>query len=506
MIILEAKGLKKNYGGVKALKDGCLKLEKGTVCGLLGANGSGKTTLSKILDGLVSADSGDIFLYGKKVNIRSTKDSKKMGICMVHQNLSLVDQMSVWENINLGHEKKNWKVWLNNKNSIDNARKSLDVLCPGLDPFKKVGALSSADKQLVEIAKAISADPKILILDEPTSSLKFAQVDKLFILIDEMKKRGVSIIFISHRLPEVKRICDYVTVLRNGQTVGEINLREMDSDKHDDSILYLITDKKIERKSDYKKSCATEEVMLESKNLCIRGLLKNVSFKIRKGEIVGISGLQGQGQEELIFALSGFMRLDSGEIWLKDKRTNWKSTKDAVADGVVMVPGDKQKEGLFMDHSVLNNLLYPDYCKKGTRFLFSEKVAGKIAKRIIQKISLTPDDYNLQVNNLSGGNQQKVVLGKWLNQSPNLLLLCDPSKGIDIETRSELLAIFKQMACDGKAILFFSSDNEELVDIADRVLVMFEGSIVEEIPGEGLSNNRLIASSLRVNKNGKKSF
>ena len=503
MIVLEAKGIKKNFGGVKALKNGSIKLEKGTVCGLLGANGSGKTTLAKILSGLIPIDDGEIFLNGKKVTIHSSNDSKKLGISMVHQNFSLVDEMTVWQNINLGHEKKRWGFWLNNKDSIESAQKTLDLLNPDIDIFENVGSLSPTDKQLVEIVKAVSVNPKILILDEPTSSLRFSEVEKLFKLVEEMKSNGVSIIFISHRISEVMRICDYITVLRDGNTVGDIKLKDLDADKRNDSIMSLITDKKAGKKYSNRRSYTTKEVMLEARDLTVKDTLKNIDLKIHKGEIVGISGLQNQGQEELMLALSGFTKLDKGQILLKGKKKSWKSTKEAIMDGVVLVPGDRQKEGIFIEHNILDNLLYPDYCKRNSSFIFNEKKSGTKVKKIIEDISLMPRDYNVEAKNLSGGNQQKIVLGKWFNQSPDVLLLCDPSKGIDIETKRELLEMYKLLVAAGRSIVFFSSENEELVQVADRVLVMFEGSIIDEIPREKINNNVLIASSLGIKKNAK---
>lgn len=498
MIILEAKGLKKSYGGVHALSDGCLTLEKGAVCGLLGPNGSGKTTLSRVLAGLVQLDEGKIISDGSVIKLKTPKDSKRIGIAMAHQNLSLVNEMTVWENINLGHEKRSFGAWLDNKTSVSKAKEVLGMLCSDIGLNDKVGNLSPSNKQMVEIAKAISTNPKVLILDEPTASLEFAQVDKLFAVVDILKKRGVSIIFISHRLWEVVQICDTVTVLRDGFTVGNIDLRTIDKSECHDQILVMITGKKVIKSYKNRDSFATDEPMLKVENLSIDKTLNNISLNVNKGEIVGISGLQGQGQEELLLALSGYMPINQGEITLKDKKVNWKSAKQAIKDGVVLVPGDRHKEGLFLHHNIIDNLLYPEYCKKKSKRLIREKKTLEEAEAIIKKISLKPEKPFLSVDKLSGGNQQKVVVGKWINQSPNVLLLCDPSKGIDVEARAELHQLCRELAKDGKSILIFASDNQELVEISDRALVMFEGSIVEKIEKDQLDENKLMAASLRM--------
>jgi len=501
MNILEANHIKKSFEGVKALIDANFSLKEGEVCGLVGANGSGKTTFARIIGGLLIADGGELNLYNTKINLKSHLNAEEFKLALVHQNLSLVHEMTVWENINLGREDKKRSGFLDKKTAIEKAHRAIEEIGADISVYEKVKDLAPDEKQLIEIAKAIVKEPKILILDEPTASLGFKQVEKLFSTIKRLKEKDVSIIFISHRIWEVIKLCDRLVAFRNGLTSGKINFEKQERDEK--LIIPLITGKSEssivaksrKRHPDIKKE---KEYSLEVENLCLKGKLENISFNVRKGEIVGIGGLQGQGQEEILLILAGFLRNSSGKIKVGGRNVNIKHSRHAIREGMFLVPGDRQKEGLFLPHTVFSNLIYPKISLDRRKFLLSLQDLKKNADSSIRTISLVPPDQNIIVSNLSGGNQQKVVVGKWLSLSPKILLLSDPTKGVDIETRNNLYTIMSDLVKKGTSILLYASDTEELISYCDRILIVFEGRIVDEICGKDICEERIVAASLNI--------
>ena len=500
--ILEAQNIKKSFDGVVALSDASFTLNEGEICGLVGANGSGKTTFARIISGLIKPDAGQLYLYGSEINLKSHLDAEKLNISMVHQNLSLIPEMTVWENINLGREKAtSWGI-LKKEEAIIRAEEAIRELQVNISLYEKVSQLAPAEKQLLEIVKALSRHPKILILDEPTASLGFKQVEILFEKLNQLKQNQVSVIFISHRIWEITRICDRLVAFRNGKTVGEIDFRIQPRDER--LIVPLITGKKEngEEKSIHEKrpiqSFETSDVILEVENLTKKDKLHHISFKVRKGEIVGLGGLNGQGQEEILFILAGYLRKTSGKIKIDGQEVTIKHPSHTIERGVFLVPGDRQKEGLFLNHSVFTNLIYPWVAMKKQKFILPLNKLREEANQSIHTISLVPPDLNKLVSHLSGGNQQKVVVGKWLSLSPKILLLNDPTKGVDVETRRNLYHIITDLTANGVAVLLYASDNEELIANCDRVLIVFEGQIVDEICGDGICEENLVACSLRV--------
>ena len=500
--ILEARNLKKSFDGVVALSDANFTLNQGEICGLVGANGSGKTTFARIISGLIRPDSGRLYLYGSQIHLKSHHEAEKLEISMVHQNLSLIPEMTVWENINLGRESATPLGILKKEEALNRAEEALQELKVNISLYDRVSQLAPSDKQLLEIVKALSRSPKILILDEPTASLGFKQVEILFEKLNQLKNNRVSVIFISHRIWEITRICDRLVAFRNGKTVGEVDFRQQPRDER--LIIPLITgkkenedDKSIHEKRPY-QSFDTHQIVLEVDNLSKKEKLYNVSFKIREGEIVGLGGLNGQGQEEILLILSGYLRKTSGKVKINNQEVFIKNSGQAIERGIFLVPGDRQKEGLFLNHNVFTNLIYPQVALKQQRFLLSLKEMRQAVNATIKTISLIPPDPRKLVSHLSGGNQQKVVIGKWLSLSPKILLLNDPTKGVDVETRRNLYKIIADLSSQGVSVLLYASDNEELIANCDRVLIVFEGQIVEEICGEGICEENLIACSLRI--------
>lgn len=497
MHLLRAKSLRKTYGGVTALRDGNLECKRGKVCGLLGANGSGKSTFSKMISGVVTPDDGEIWFDGEHVRIASPQEAKKHGIIMVHQHLSLIPELTIWENMTLGFEPVNGRGFLNNSESRSLASTYLAKFAPELSVDRKVKDLSLAQKQFVEIAKAVAQKPKLLILDEPTAPLEQSEVEKLFSVIRELKAEGASVIFISHRLWEIKTICDYVVVFRNGETVGAIDFET--EEKDEDAIVSMISGKDLRLVKDkvHPSGAARMERQLEVRDLALRKSRAPVRFEIRKGEVVGLGGLQGQGQEQLLLALSGLLPSGGAQTALDGKKLRLRHPKDAVRSGMVLVPGDRHKEGLFLQHDVLLNLIYPQLAVRKTGFFLNRKRLKAQAEEIIKQVNIVPADAGKVVQFLSGGNQQKVVVGKWLPLAPKVLLLSDPAKGVDVGAKKELYDTVKKLAEQGTSVLLYASDHEELMGICDRVLIMFEGQIVDELMPSDYSEDRFVAASLR---------
>ncbi len=495
---LSARNIVKRYGGVLALSDGNLDVNAHEVVALIGANGSGKSTMSKIINGVVVLDGGQLLLDGRPVHFPSPQAAKNAGIATVFQELSLIPQMTVAENIWLTREPLNSFSVVDRK-AVRTRTEELLALFEGtyktdLHPDAPVALLPPDEKQIIEILKAVSFDPWLVILDEATASLDSRQVLRLFDLVAQWKQQGKAIVFVSHRMEEFFRIADRYSVLRNGRTVGEGDIKDIDEKQ----LIKLM----IERESvlgflrgDAKPEAGIErEVSLEAQGLTTERL-QGVSFKAYKGELLGIGGLQGQGQHHLLHSLFGDI-LYAGTVKLFGKEVNFKHPRDAMKNGFALVPGDRAKEGLLYIRSILDNLLLPSW----RRFGFPLKVskAKKDAAEAGSSLNLKMAGLEEPVSSLSGGNAQKVVIGKWLMRDPQILLLDDPTKGVDVGTKAEFYALLTRLSEEGKTILFYSSDDEELVGLCDRVLVLHDGMIRTELAGKTLTRQNLIAASLGV--------
>ena len=497
----EAVGIQKRFGGVVALRNASLKFEGAKICGLVGANGSGKTTFAKVCCGLHRPDCGDIIIDGTQVTIDSPLEANKHGIVLAHQTLSLAPDLTVWENIKLGHEKGKMKFFLDNDAARDDAARILEELVPGeirLDV--RVESLSPAHKQMVEIAKAISQDPALLIIDEPTAALEYFHVEQLFKKVEEMRNRGISIIFISHRLWEITRICDLVFAFRNGEYVDIVDFEKQP--RNDKLIVPMIIGEGEDRIIDFerkeKRDLEKNEVSLELTNVSDGFSIYGISLKAKRGEILGIGGLNGQGQEGLLMAIAGDTRITGGVIKLNGKPLKLHHPKDALKRGIYLVPGDRMVDGLFPTHSVLENLVFPRFALRQEKFVVNNQRTVAVSKDIIERVALHPPDRNMIIQNLSGGNQQKVVFGRWLQFEPTVLLLNDPAKGVDIQAKDALYKLTHKLAERGTTVILYASSNEELISNCDRILIVFEGRIVEEIEYDRVNDDNLVKSSLRV--------
>jgi ribose transport system ATP-binding protein len=498
-LTLSAQHIVKHYGGVVALSDGNLEIQSGEVVALIGANGSGKSTLSKVINGVVVLDGGQLLLDGNAVNFSSPQAAKKMGISTVFQELSLISKMTVADNIWLTREPVNAAGVVNRKEVFSKTEALLSLFegtyKTDLRPDVTVADLPPDEKQIVEILKAISFNPRLLILDEATASLDSRQVNRLFELIKKWKAEGIAIVFVSHRMEEIFRIADQYSVLRNGKTVGSGNIKEV----NEKDLVKLMVDK------DSIFSYARAGTAVDGKSICLEvkdlhsNVLHGISFVAREGELVGIGGLQGQGQVDLLEALFGNISF-SGEIRYKGKPVHFRHPRQAMKEGFALVPGDRAREGLLYIRSILENFQLPSWQRYG--FPLKIRKARNDAERMGASLNLKMASINEPVSSLSGGNAQKVVLGKWLLRQPSVLLLDDPTKGVDVGTKAEFYALLTRLCDEGKTILFYSSDDEELLGLCDRVLVMHDGKLHSELMGEALTKENLISASLGVSNGG----
>jgi ribose transport system ATP-binding protein len=494
--ILEVSGIAKSFGGVVALSNGNLLCREGRITGLLGANGSGKSTISKIIAGVYRADSGEVRYRNASVHYRNPYEARKDGIAMVYQNLSLVADLTVWQNIVLGDEDAKGP-FLDNRAARKMARSLVEQLMSGLDISKMVYELTPGEMQIVEIAKALSTNPRLLILDEPTSALERAEVKSLFAFMRSLAQKGVSIIFTSHRLWEVIEICDDLTIFRNGANVASM---DFDIDKKDtDRIIGYITGET--QKAAYVKVCneICGETMLSVKGLDYPPSLKNISFEVRKGEILGIGGLAGQGQRELMLALAGNYPGMCCEATIKGKKVDLTRPANAIRNNMFLVPGNRELEGLFLRHTLYTNLVFPQMAKRSEPLFTPTARLRRECDKVIDVLAIVAHGLDAPVATLSGGNQQKVVVGKWFPYEINVLLLADPAKGVDVGAKRDLYDyIVKRVHDEGMSVILYASDTEELVEYADRILIMYEGQVVSTLEGDNINEDRIITASMRV--------
>ena len=500
---LSARNVVKRYGGVVALSDANVDIHPGEVLALVGANGSGKSTLSKIINGVVVLDGGQLLLDGRQVRFPSPHAAKRLGISTVFQELSLVPQMTVAENIWLTHEPLRSGVVVNQA-EIRRRTEELLALFGGafkseLTPDTLVGPLPPDEKQIIEILKAVSVDPRLLILDEATASLDSRQVQRLFELVARWKEQGKAIVFVSHRMEEIFRIADRYTVLRNGITVGEGPIKGVTP--HDLIALMVqgaTAENVVHRERPTAAELAERNVRLDVKDLQSDGL-HGVSFQLHEGELLGLGGLRGQGQHQLLLALFGDIPC-SGAVVLEGEPVRSTHPRQAINRGMALVPGERAREGLLLIRSILENLLVPSWREYGFPLRMAQ--ARRRAAAMTTALSVTMSGLDAPVSSLSGGNAQKVVIGKWLLRNPRLLMLDDPTKGVDVGAKAEFYRLLAQLCDEGKSVLLYSSDDEELIGLCDRVLVMHDGRIRSELAGETLTKANLVAASLGVAQEG----
>lgn len=491
MALLAARGVTKRFGGVAALDGADLSAQPGQTLGLLGANGSGKSTLSRIIAGEISPDSGRITFDGEEIAHASPHEAAAHGIAIAHQHPSLAPDLPVWENLFLGAERCGAAGFVRRRESRRVARALLDELGASVNVDQPAGMLTAAGQQMAEIARALSRRPRLLILDEPTAALAAAEVACLFAAVRRLTASGVGVIFISHRLQEIEAICDSVLVLRNGRDVGSW---EVSGRLDERRIVELMTgDPEAVLRPAARRTIGDPVLRLEG--VRAGGKVRGIDLELRRGEIVGLAGLQGQGQEELLETVAGFRRLDGGTLLHRGERVAPHLPRDMVRRGVCLVPNDRHRQGLFMDESVGENLGYVRVCLERRPWRLPLAELRAFAEQAMRRLLIKAEGPVQPVSTLSGGNQQKVVIGKWLATEISVLLLSDPTKGVDVHARAEIYATLGDLAAGGSAVLVFASDVQELLAYCDRILVMYEGSGVEVLSGAAMTEQRVMAAA-----------
>jgi len=487
-VVLEMRNISKSFPGVHALKNVNLAVKKGTVHALMGENGAGKSTLMKILIGMYTQYEGDILYKGRKLvhaNIRGAIDA---GISMIHQELSYVPNMTVAENLFLGNEPRNkWGV-IDRKKLREDTNSYLKLAGVDIDPSTQMKDLSVSERQMVEIAKAISYQSDVIIMDEPTSAISDREVERLFRIIEGLKKRDVAIIYISHKMDEIFRIADEFTVLRDGTYVGTEPIATANIDR----MISMMVGRELKELFPPRTPMYGPTV-LSVRGLTRKGVFENVSFDVRRGEIVGIAGLMGSGRTEVVNCIYGLDRPDGGEVRIGDTAARIRSPKDGIAKGIGLVSEDRKTQGLVLQLSVRENMMLSNYRLCSRSSVVSDAKEKRIADGMIGELAIKTPSREQKAKNLSGGNQQKIVIGKVLLGDPDLLILDEPTRGIDIGAKSEIYKLISKLADEGKAIVVVSSELPEIIGLSDRILVLHEGKVAGELSGEAANEQNIMA-------------
>ena len=495
--VLELKNIYKSFPGVKVLEDVTLQVRPGEVHALMGENGAGKSTLMKILMGIYKADQGSIFLEGKETAMHGPKDAMSKGISMIHQELNTVLDMEVAENVFVGRELL--KKGMEKLKIVDIARMREETgryfreMNIDIDPRAKMRTLSVAEMQLVEIVKAISLNSKIIVMDEPTSAITEKEAAVLFTQIERLKKQGVAIIYISHKMDEIFRISDTITVLRDGQWIGTKPAKELDNDM----LIKMMVGREL---TDIYPKDPVEigDVILEVKNLSRGKKVQDASFSLRKGEVLGIAGLVGAGRSELVETIFGLYPKTGGQIFLHGKEVHIKNSADAIKNKMALITEDRKQTGLNLIVSVKENIASVSIGKLSTHGIVNDKKINEVSEKYIKELKIKTPDGNAIVGNLSGGNQQKVVLAKWLLDEPDIIIFDEPTRGIDIGAKRDIYLLINNLAKEGKAVIVISSEMAEVMGICDRILVMAEGRINGEVRREEFSQEVIMGYASNI--------
>ena len=485
--ILRMTGIQKYFPGVHALDNAQLEVREGEVMALVGENGAGKSTLMKVLTGIYPSDGGTIEFFGKHAEIHGPRDAQALGICIVHQELNLMQHLTVAENIYIGREPmKGLFVDKAKQNAM--TQELFDKLHLDLDPKAVVKTLSVAKQQMVEITKALSHEnTRLLILDEPSAVLTDTEIDDLFVFIRQLKKTGVGIIYISHRLDEIFGLCSNVSVLRDGCHIDTIPVASVDRQ----GLINMMVGR--EMGQEYPKEVGNVGgTILEVKNLS-RGILQDISFEVKSGEVFGISGLVGAGRTELARAILGIDKPESGEVYVRGKKVHYRTFADAIRDGLGLIPEDRKLQGLVQIMSVKRNTTLVNMKRVLRAGVISSSLEEKLSKEYADKLHVVTPSMETEVQYLSGGNQQKVVIAKWLFQNSEILFLDEPTRGIDVGAKAEIYRLINRMAKEGKTISMISSEMPELLGMCDRIMVMHEGHKMGELNAAEATQAKIMA-------------
>ncbi len=488
-VLLRAENICKQFSGIPVLKNVDLDIRRGEVHALMGENGAGKSTIIKIITGVYTKDAGQIYIDGEPADIQTRQDARNSGISVIYQELSLIPALTVTENIFLGQEKTRFGVTVN-RAMRQEVQALIDKYAFDVRPGDVVGSLGMAQRQMVEILKALSADAKLIIMDEPTSSLSAAESEKLFTTIESLKSKGTSVLYISHRLEEVYRISDRLTVMRDGRKVGVLNKGEINAQ----TVTKMMIGHEIKQTREDVTVNINKDRRLEVTDLCYKNILKNINFIANGGEILGIGGLVGSGRSELIRCIYGAEKPSSGTITYNGKPVS-RSIGRNIRSNFGLVPEDRRAQGFITLLSIEKNVALANYDRLSKGWFVGRRKEAELADTTIKNYDIRPPKRTLQVGNLSGGNQQKVVLGKWLSRNPEVLLLDEPTSGVDVGVKADLYRYMRELANTGAIIIMVSSDLAELTMVSDRILVMYGGKFFEEFTSHNVTQTAVLLAS-----------
>ena len=493
-IILKMNGIDKSFPGVHALDHVNLEVRKGEVLALMGENGAGKSTLMKVLTGIYKKDEGSIVYEGKEVEFTNPKDAQEAGIVIVHQELNMMNHLTVAQNIFIGREAMSGKL-INDKKMNEEAEKLFDKLNIKIDPTEKMGNLTVGKQQMCEIAKAISHDAKVIVFDEPSAALTEDEIEELFKIIRDLRKKQLGIVYISHRMDEIKVITDRVTVMRDGGYVGTLITKECTKD---DIINMMVGRVIYEDPKTQSNVPADAPVVLKVEHLNAGKMVRDVSFELHKGEILGFSGLMGAGRTETARALFGADPMDSGDIYVNGQKVTIKSPMDAVKCGIGYLSEDRKRYGIVVQKSVAENSTMVDLDNYVNGIFINKKKENDVALKYVKSLKTKTPSVDQLVVNLSGGNQQKVVIAKWLIRNCDILIFDEPTRGIDVGAKSEIYHLMNELAAQGKSIIMISSEMTEILRMSDRIVVMCEGIKTGELDiAEATQENIMHAATMR---------
>ncbi len=489
--VIEMKGISKAFSGNRVLDQVDFQLLRGEIHALMGENGAGKSTLIKILTGIYERDAGKVFIKGKEVHFKNPKEAEQMGIAVIHQELNIIPYLTVYENMFLGKELTVGRFGITRDKEMKKKTKEyLDRLGIEIDPNMEAGNLSVGQQQMIEIARAVAANTEVLIMDEPTAALTDREIEALFKVIDSLKKQGVGIVYISHRMEEIFQICDRISVLRDGQFIDS---KEVAKTNFDEIVKLMVGRQLGERFPERNTKIGQERFKVE--NLTSKGSFENISFSIHQGEIVGVAGLMGAGRSEIMQAIFGYRALDGGKMFIDGKEVTIKSPYEAIKAGIAFVTEDRKSQGLILDLSVRENLSITTLDKISNKSVVSSKTEISLVDEMIEKLHVKTSGREISVKSLSGGNQQKIVIGKWLGIHPKILILDEPTRGVDVGAKKEIYQLMNDLTKQGVSIIMVSSELPEILGMSDRVLVIHEGKLANVLNKSEATQENIMQSA-----------
>lgn len=469
---IEMRGIDKSFGGNAVLKNAGFLLDDGEVHALMGENGAGKSTLMKILTGVYTKDAGQVIVDGKEVCYNNPQEAEKAGIVFIHQELNVLFDLTVEENMFLGKEIKKAFGICDRKAMRKRVQEILDMLGVDIDPAQRMDELSIGQQQMIEIAKALMVDAKVIIMDEPTAALTQSETEVLFEVVNSLRKKGVSIVYISHRMEEIFELCDRITILRDGTYIDTKRIADIDMN----DIVKMMIGREIGERYP-SRDAKIGDVAFEVKNLNCPGAFENVSFDVRAGEVLGVSGLMGAGRTEIMQAIFGNMPHVTGQIFLDGKEIKNKNPQQAIENGIGFITEDRKVEGLMLEESIMKNISLANLGRISKNGVINKKKEQELVNKGIEELKIRCFGPQHECDNLSGGNQQKVVFAKWIYTNPKVLILDEPTRGVDIGAKKEIYNIINELAAKGVAIIMVSSELPEVLGMSDRVMVVREGEV-----------------------------